>query len=66
MPLIQCGYKRLKVTFYDTLASIAEAVPFRRIPDGVESLVDRLALPQPEIEFHLLGLLRFRIDSVRQ
>lgn len=32
------------VTFNYTLASIAETVPIRRVPDGLESFIDRLAL----------------------
>jgi len=35
------------VTFNYTLASITETVPIGRVPDGLESFIDRLALPQP-------------------
>lgn len=64
--LTQCGTADIEkvVTFDDTLAGVAEAVPVWRIPDGVEGLVDRLALPQPQIEFHFLGLFKFKIDRV--
>jgi len=36
-----------KVTFYYTFASISETVPVRRVSNGLESLIDRLALAQP-------------------
>lgn len=36
-----------KFTFYYTLASITETLPIRRVPNGLESLIDRLALAQP-------------------
>jgi hypothetical protein len=51
-----CGMQRRKVTFYYTLASITETVPIRRVPNGLESLVDRLALAQPQLKLDFVRL----------